>query len=136
MNDKPLVLLVDDDAGFLAANKLLLEHAGFRVATAEDGRAGLAAARAEKPDVVVIDVMMRRPDEGFALARAIRADRTLAGTKMLVVTAAAQQFQMLFEPDDLWLPVAKVMEKPTAGDELVREVSNLLAVPLSSEGRK
>ncbi len=128
MDDKPLVLLVDDDPGFLTANSLLLEHAGFRVATAESGRAALAAARAQKPDLMVIDVMMGRPDEGFALARAVRADHRLAGVKMLIVTAAAQRYQMLFEPDDLWLPVAKVIEKPTAGDELVKEITNLLAV--------
>jgi len=136
MSDKPLVLLVDDDPGFLTANSLLLEHAGFRVITAESGRAGLAAARANKPDVVVLDVMMERPDEGFILARAIRADRRLAGVKVLVVTAAAQRYQMLFEPDELWLPVTKVIEKPTAGDELVKEIANLLAVPQNSEGRK
>ena len=136
MSDKPLVLLVDDDPGFLTANALLLEHAGFRVITAESGRAGLAAARANKPDVVVLDVMMERPDEGFILARAIRADRRLAGVKVLVVTAAAQRYQMLFEPDELWLPVTKVIEKPTAGDELVKEIANLLAVPQNSEGRK
>lgn len=128
MSDKPLVLLVDDDPGFLAANSLLLEHAGLRVITAESGRAGLAAARANTPDVIVLDVMMERPDEGFVLARAIRADRRLAGVKMLVVTAAAQRYQMLFEPDELWLPVTKVIEKPMAGDELVKEITNLLAV--------
>jgi len=124
---KRKVLLVDDDVGFLKANSLLLEEAGFEVLTAQDGRTGLAAAREHKPDVVVIDVIMNRPDEGFALARAIRSDESLAGVSLLVVTAAGQRYQMLFEPDELWLPVDKVLEKPTTGDELAAEISNLLA---------
>ena len=122
----PKVLLVDDDVGFLQANSLLLAAAGYEVHTAQDGRAGLAAAREQRPDVVLIDVMMTRPDEGFALARAIRADDRLADTRLLIVTAAGERYQMLFEPDEQWLPVDKVIEKPTSGDELVAEVSSIL----------
>ena len=134
MTRKPKVLLVDDDVAFLKANSLLLEAAGFEVVTAEDGRAGLAAAREHKPDVIVSDVIMSRPDEGFALARAIRADDELAGVKLLVLTAAGQRYQMLFEPDDLWLPVDKVLEKPATGDELAAEIRSLLAKNERSEG--
>ena len=134
MTRKPKVLLVDDDVAFLKANSLLLEAAGFEVVTAEDGRVGLAAAREHKPDVIVSDVIMSRPDEGFALARAIRADDELAGVKLLVLTAAGQRYQMLFEPDDLWLPVDKVLEKPATGDELAAEIRSLLAKNERSEG--
>ena len=128
------VLLVDDDVGFLTANSLLLEHAGFEVLTAQDGRTALALAREHKPDIIVSDVIMNRPDEGFALARAIRADAGLADVKLLVVTAAGQRYQMLFEPDEQWLPVDKVLEKPTTAEELVSEISSLLATRESNEG--
>ncbi len=120
------VLLVDDDVAFLTATSLMLRDAGYNVITAEDGRSGLAAVREHKPDVVVIDVVMNRPDEGFALARAIRGDADLAGVKMLVLTAVGQRYEMLFEPDDLWLPVDKVLEKPITGDELAAEISAVL----------
>jgi CheY-like chemotaxis protein len=127
MTPKPKILLVDDDVAFLKATSLMLEHAGYDVLTAADGRSGLAAARQHRPDVVVVDVIMRRPDEGFALARAIRADEDLSQVKMLVLTAAGERYQMLFEPDEQWLPVAKVLEKPTSGNELAREISALLS---------
>lgn len=126
MTGKPKVLLVDDDIAFLKATSLVLKEAGYDVVTAEDGREGLAAAREHRPDVVVVDVIMKRPDEGFALARAIRADADLAHVKMLVLTAVGQHYDMLFEPDEQWLPVAKVLEKPTTTDELIREISALL----------
>ncbi|HUT36911.1 MAG TPA: response regulator [Planctomycetota bacterium] len=128
------VLLVDDDPGFLKASALFLEAEGFEVFTAEDGTAGLAAAREHKPDVVVIDVMMRRPDEGFILARALRADPALAAAKLLVVTGAGRHYQMLFEPDELWLPVDKVLEKPASGGELADEIRNLLATRQAAGG--
>ena len=136
MTSKPKVLLVDDDVAFLKANSLLLEAAGFEVVTAEDGRAGLAAAREHKPDVIVSDVIMSRPDEGFALARAIRADDGLAGAKLLVLTAAGQRYQMLFEPDEQWLPVDKVLEKPIMGDQLAGEIAAVLSGADSDEDRK
>ncbi|MGB2824016.1 MAG: response regulator [Phycisphaerae bacterium] len=133
---KANVVLVDDDVAFLTATSLMLRDAGYNVITAEDGRSGLAAVREHKPDVVVIDVIMGRPDEGFALARAIRADADLAGVRMLMLTAVGKQYEMLFEPDDLWLPVEKVLEKPIMADELAREIETLLAGSANDEGQE
>ena len=129
MSAKPKVLLVDDDEAFLHAMSLLLDRAGYNVLTARDGRSGLAAAREHKPDVVVVDVIMNSPDEGFVLARAIRGDSSLSEAKMLLLTGVGKQYQMLFEPDDLWLPVDKVLEKPITGEELADEISAVLAGP-------
>ena len=127
MTAKPRVLLVDDDVAFLKATSLMLEHEGYQVYVAEDGQSGLAAAKEHKPDVAVVDVIMKRPDEGFVLARAIRGDADLADMKVLILTGAGQHYQMLFEPDDQWLPVAKVLEKPTTAAALAREISAVLA---------
>ena len=129
MSAKPKVLLVDDDEAFLHAMSLLLDRAGYNVLTARDGRSGLAAAREHKPDVVVVDVIMNSPDEGFVLARAIRGDSSLSEAKMLLLTGVGKQYQMLFEPDDLWLPVDKELEKPITGEELADEISAVLAGP-------
>lgn len=134
MAGKPKVLLVDDDAAFLRATALMLEQAGYEVLTAQDGPSGLATARQHKPEVVILDVIMNRPDEGFALARAIRADAALAHAKLVVLTAVGQRYGMLFEPDDQWLPVDKVLEKPTSGDELAGEIAALLAEPSTDGG--
>jgi len=136
MAGEPTVLLVDDDVGFLEATSRMLRHAGYEVITAQDGRSGLEAARQHKPDVAIVDVIMKRPDEGFALARAIRSDADLADVKMLLLTAVGRQYQMLFEPDDLWLPVDKVLEKPITGGELAEEIAALLAGSADDEDRR
>ena len=129
MSKNRKILLVDDDEAFLKANSLLLENAGYDVLTARDGRTGLTAAKEHKPDAIVLDVIMGRPDEGFALARAIRAEEELEETKLILLTAAGEHYQMLFEPDGHWLPVDRVLEKPAAGDELIMEISRLLNPP-------
>jgi CheY-like chemotaxis protein len=126
MSDQRRVLLIDDDEGFLNAMSLFLEDAGYEVATALDGPTGLAAAMQRRPDLIVLDVIMRRPDEGFAVARALRAEPGLGDVPILVLTAAGERYQMFFEPDEQWLPVNKVLEKPLAGDDLVREIDALL----------
>jgi len=134
MSDKAKILLVDDDPAFLRATSLLVESAGYVVVTAEDGASGLAAAREHKPDLIVLDVIMDRPDAGFALARAIHADPDLAGARTIVLTAAGERYRMLFEPDGQWLPVDKVLEKSSAGDELLAEIDRLVNLPAKDGG--
>ena len=67
----PRVLLIDDDRALLDVLSLAFEEAGYEVATAVDGRAGLAAIDATRPDAVISDVNMPLLD-GFALCRALR----------------------------------------------------------------
>jgi len=127
MSEKAKVLLIDDDEGFLKANALLLEEAGYAVVTAPDGRAGLAAAKEHRPDVVILDVIMGTPDEGFAVARALRADADLAGAKIVILSGVGPRYQMHFEPDGQWLPVDRVLEKPIDVEELAGVISDLLS---------
>ena len=68
------ILVVDDDAKTVAAVRLYLEHAGFAVDTAGDGRAALERARAEpRPDLVVLDRMLPHLD-GLAVCRLVRSE--------------------------------------------------------------
>jgi len=72
MAGKIRVLLVDDDPDFIEANSIILDASGFEVLTASSGAEGLKRVEEEKPDVVVLDVMMENTDEGFSVARKIR----------------------------------------------------------------
>jgi len=127
------ILLVDDDREFVAANRLLLEQAGYQVSVAYDGADGLKRARADKADLVIMDIIMGSPEEGFELCRRIRADQTLKASRLLVLTAVGQQFQMAFEPDGMWLPADRFLEKPIDPDALLREVEEILG-PAESRG--
>ncbi len=80
------VVVVDDDADVRRVVELRLRLAGFQVFTASDGETGLQLIRAEKPRVVLLDLMMPRM-HGFAVCQAIRSDPLLQGTYVIVVSA-------------------------------------------------
>ena len=120
------ILLVDDDQVFVAANKLLLQDAGYSVSVAYDGRSGLELARSSKPDLVILDVIMGTPEEGFELCRRLRADESLKDCRLLMLTAVGQTFQMAFEPDGMWLPADRFLEKPIDPEKFVAEVQAIL----------
>jgi DNA-binding response OmpR family regulator len=86
------VLAVDDDPIILRLLQLNLELEGFEVLTAGDGIAGLEVIRRERPEVVLLDVMMPNLD-GFQVCRSVRADDdpTVASTPIVILSARAQE---------------------------------------------
>ena len=80
-----LVLVVDDDKDLREIISTKLEKAGFRVDQASDGQGGLDKARATKPDLVLLDVMMPGMTGIQALSK-IKADPELAGLKVIFLT--------------------------------------------------
>jgi CheY-like chemotaxis protein len=82
---KPRVLVVDDEPAVAEMVESVLEPR-FAVSTATDGRQAVALARAERPALVVLDVMMPEMD-GYEVARALRDDPTTAAARILFCTA-------------------------------------------------
>ena len=83
------VLVVDDDPVILNLLTVNFEMEGYEVATAADGEEALEQVRADRPDLIVSDVMMPRMD-GLALAAALKADPDLASIPLLLLSAKAQ----------------------------------------------
>jgi two-component system, OmpR family, alkaline phosphatase synthesis response regulator PhoP len=83
------VLVADDEPHLLRLVKFRLEREGYQVLTATDGEAALKAAREQKPDLCVLDVMMPKCS-GFDVLRGIRSDESCAGMKVIMLTARAQ----------------------------------------------
>ena len=65
------VLLVDDDVDFLEANRVALEARGFEVLTASDSRHGVEVAASEKPNLIVVDLMMEQLYAGFSAVQSL-----------------------------------------------------------------
>ena len=81
------VLVVDDNGSNLMLEKDLLEVAGFEVFVAENAASGIAIARREKPDIIIMDV--RLPDmRGSEAARILREDKETSGIPIVFVTAS------------------------------------------------
>jgi class 3 adenylate cyclase len=88
VRNPPLILIVDDNAANLDILKTRLESRGYATVTAADGEAALAAAHRERPDLILLDVMMPKID-GIEVCRRLKADASMPFTPILMVTAKA-----------------------------------------------
>src|SRR5207244_1345488 len=84
------ILVIDDRAENREFIASLITHIGYRPLHAGDGAEGLAAVRAEHPELVICDVLMPTMD-GFEFVRQLRADPAIAGTKVVFYTAHYQE---------------------------------------------
>lgn len=71
------ILLVDDDIDVITIAETILKHEGYQVITAADKEKALEKAKTEKPDLAILDVMMNTQFEGFELAEAMKADKSM-----------------------------------------------------------
>ncbi|MFT3775102.1 MAG: response regulator transcription factor [Minicystis sp.] len=116
----PVVLLIDDDPSLLDVLSLPFEDAGYRVETARDGLAGLAAIREHRPDVVVSDVNMPGLD-GFSLCRKLRQDQNFV--PLLLLTSRDNEID---EALGLELGADDFIAKPFSTRVLLARVAALL----------
>jgi DNA-binding response OmpR family regulator len=85
---KPRVLLIDDDEDVRHMTRVSLGFEGFEVAEASDGTTGIAMARDQRPDAIILDVMMPGRD-GIDVLRELREDATFAEVPVVILTAKA-----------------------------------------------
>jgi two-component system, OmpR family, alkaline phosphatase synthesis response regulator PhoP len=90
MAEKKKILLVDDDPDFVEAVRVIVESGGYEVRVAYDGQEGLDAVAEEKPDLIVLDVMMPVMNGHAACAR-LKADKTTASIPIILLTAVADR---------------------------------------------
>ncbi len=119
----PKILIIDDDLDTLRLVGMMLQRQGYQIVVASSGPQGLIQAENEKPDLILLDVMMPGMD-GYEVARRLRANPDTATTPILMFTAKAQLDDKVtgFEAgaDDY-------LTKPTHPSELLAHVKALLA---------
>ena len=113
------VLVVDDEPKIVQLARDYLEHAGFAVVTASDGRAALDEVRRRRPDLVVLDLGLPRLD-GLDVTRSIRGDSTLP---IIMLTARDDEVDKLV---GLELGADDYLTKPFSPRELVARVKAVL----------
>ena len=118
------VLIVDDERNIAISVEFLMQREGFEVTVAHDGEEGLARIRADQPDLVLLDVMMPKLN-GFEVCEAVRADPTLAGVRIVMLTAKGRTAEI---HKGLALGADAYIPKPFSTAELVAKVNELLNV--------
>jgi len=126
---KNKILIIDDDVDLVETNRAFLTSKGYQVCCAYNGQEGLEVMRREKPDIVILDVMMTDVGEGFEVAREIRKDTGIKDTPVLMLTSVNQEhgFNLTVGPDDMWNPVDCFLEKPVSHGQLYDKVVEMLS---------
>jgi len=126
---KKTVIIIDDDVDILQATKLTLEHGGYAVETACSGKEGVDRIRRGGIDLIILDVMMARPTEGFHIAQELKADGASKAIPTLMTTSVSAKTGFKFDPktDGEYLPVEDFVEKPVDPQDLLARVKRLLA---------
>lgn len=122
------ILLVDDDPDFVAVTKTVLEsRSDYQVFTASDGVFALSTAKSEKPDLIVLDVIMPFED-GFAAARQLKADPQLSKIPIIILTSFSHRMAEtnVSVAQGMELEAEDYIEKPVSPQELLRRVDKLL----------
>ncbi len=115
------ILIIDDDIDLVEIIRVTLENQGFKVIDAQTGERGLAMAKEQNPDLILLDVMMGKVDEGFQVAYELRSDEITADVPILMLTAVTDQTGFDFDParDKDFLPVNEFLKKPISPRDLV-----------------
>lgn len=118
------VLIADDEQNIVISLDFLLRREGFEVLVAADGEEAIAKIRSDRPDLVLLDVMMPKMN-GFDVCQALRADPELASIRVLMLTAKGRDTEVT---KGLGLGADAYMTKPFSTKELVVKVRTLLGM--------
>ena len=119
------VLIADDEPYIVISLEFLMRREGHQVSIARDGAQALEAIRRERPDLVLLDVMMPGKS-GFEVCQAVRADEALAGVKILMLTAKGRDTDLA---QGLGLGADAYMTKPFSTKALAARVRTMLGGP-------
>lgn len=115
------ILVVDDEVDVVKVLKRRLEDQKFEVITAFDGDEGLEKTKTEKPDLIILDIMMPMID-GYTFVRELKANQDTAHIPVIVLTAKGNGLKELFQVEG----IRDYVTKPYEIDQLMAKVSAYL----------
>jgi DNA-binding response OmpR family regulator len=128
VEEKPLILVVDDDPFVRADSVRILDQAGYRTSQASDGLAGLQLAREQKPDLTLLDVNL--PDiSGLEVCHLIKTDPALAGS--FVILLSTKRIDTQSQADGLESGADGYIARPISNVELLARVQSMLRIQQS-----
>ena len=120
------ILIVDDDPDFVEYTRIVLDSQGYQVRTAAAAEVALRMMREERPDVVLLDVMMSYVLDGLNIARQMHDDAGLRDVPVIMISAIVSRQEAGLFPTDEYLSVDAFMSKPVDPADLLRQVGELI----------
>ena len=118
------IAIIDDDPDIVEANSILLESNGFSVVTAGAVDEAIALVSREHPDLIILDVMMQEPDDGFYLANKFR--KMGVDAPIIMLTSVSKAIGFNFGASEM-VPIEEFLEKPVPPSTLLDRVKFHLA---------
>jgi CheY-like chemotaxis protein len=128
MNRKK-ILIIDDDPSFLEICSAILEESDYQVDTASSSKEGLEKLVSQRPDLLLLDIMMATMDEGLNFATSMRQSKDLSKIPIMIVSAqpdAEKGYQRSVDKEMDWISADMFMEKPTNPQDLLHNVRLLI----------
>jgi len=120
------ILVVDDDPDFVEITRIILENNGYDVVSASDSEEAIEKMRSEKPDLVLLDIMMSQPLDGVEVSRKMLEDGTLNKVPIIVVSSITDSPHLAEFPSNEYLPLDDWITKPAQPEDLLAKISKYL----------
>jgi CheY-like chemotaxis protein len=120
------ILIVDDDPDFTDATRMVLEKAGHTVTNATSGDKGFKRALEEKPDLVVLDVIMDSVLDGVSTSQRMHDEPETKDIPIIMVTSIANTDYAELFPTDEYIHINAFLSKPVAPANLLKQVDKHL----------
>ncbi|MFH1418950.1 MAG: response regulator [Planctomycetota bacterium] len=128
MADVKTILLIDDDADIHEVVKMILEPLGHQIECALTGPSGMEAARRLHPDMILLDIMLDSPSEGFHLAYEFKKDEALKDIPIVIISSIGKTMGIDYSKDlgSDYVPASRFLDKPFDAAQLRSAVEEAL----------
>lgn len=122
----PRILVVDDDPDFVDVTTRILEKNGYDVAIAASGDQALTAMRQQKPDLVLLDIMMSTILDGLSVSEEMQEDYELKDVPVIMISSISDTEHAAVFPSDQYLHMDAWITKPYKPDDLLKKIRQVL----------
>ena len=121
------ILIVDDDPDFVETTRIVLEQKGHETLSAASGDECLEVTRAQKPDLIILDVIMSSILDGLTVSQKLQNDPEHKDIPIVMVTSIANTDYAALFPTDEYVHINTFLTKPVLPDRMLKEVARFLA---------
>ena len=122
------IVMVDDNTDFLFTMETFLQRNGFEVHTAEDGQKGIDLIKKERPDLILLDIMMETLFSGFEVCKQVRSDEDLRDIPIIGISAMGDELEINYRqwPDFEYFSPDAFMDKPVDKQRLLQLIPEVI----------
>ena len=128
MAQEKTILIVDDDPDIVESTRVVLESAGYNVMAAANSAEAVDQIEKRTPDLILLDIMMADPTEGFHLSYKLRQDPVYSNIPIIIVSGISEKtgFNFSSEKETDYIKADDFLDKPVSPQTLLSKIAALL----------